>query len=757
ARRGNLWLEYDDPERGAGTWLPASVELEQTDSDGAVVVLRPQGVLPNNAEVRVIVEPTLADIAGESNAGDPAFDRVFGTFRTDSAYEQQWNGIVDSFVDDRGIDRGAVFAEPMAEIGPGYVKAAFDFEGAETTVDYAPTSLETVLDTSFTQIVPVTGLPQNVSGGVFRFRNVTIPQGAIVRGVGPNPMVFVCTGDVRVRGELSVRGGDGQRTNTLASANYPQGGGVAGCAGGNGGDGSPNSVDRSQVGGIGNGPRQVPLRGGRGGRLSCVALCTQGNGGGSGGGGGTLATQGDPWYRASATPPNGFAQRFGRGGDGCSGPAGSRTGALPGGDAGELVFTDSRGDNDHYGVAIDLGRQLRIPGELDVPVGGGGGGGGGDDSYNVNCNPDPTFANDASGGGGGGGGGVLIVKALGEIEVTSTGRIVADGGYGGGGAQAGSCNLAGGGGGGAGGMVILMSSRRIVLHAHGTPTRWLYSQNDYDFCVSADGGVCRTGTFGGPAVANKYRPGGQPVMAGENYDADPLGGFGGMGIVQLMAPVGLDNADQTNTRLDDHIDVYRDGVLQTGAPKQAILAWRGFPDANGVWRDDSGNATAIGNDEGDIRPAPRLMPVPFGPRSRVRSKWIDTGSSQRRPLAAADGLPRGLVTAGGAVVGPVYEFAGLDNAAAVPGYAEYAIAGARATAVAPIAVAATPIVDLQSNVEHAGGVTHVVTAAAGVFGGVTDRFVQHEAELLDGAGAVLAAFRIVGHDDATLWLDAADG
>ncbi|MFO1078879.1 MAG: hypothetical protein U1E73_14245, partial [Planctomycetota bacterium] len=286
ARRGNLWLEYDDPERGAGTWLPASVELEQNDSDGAVVVLRPQGVLPNNAEVRVIVEPTLADIAGESNAGDPAFDRVFGTFRTDSAYEQQWNGIVDSFVDDRGIDRGAVFAEPMAEIGPGYVKAAFDFEGAETTVDYAPTSLETVLDTSFTQIVPVTGLPQNVSGGVFRFRNVTIPQGAIVRGVGPNPMVFVCTGDVRVRGELSVRGGDGQRTNTLASANYPQGGGVAGCAGGNGGDGSPNSVDRSQVGGIGNGPRQVPLRGGRGGRLSCVALCTQGNGGGSGGGGG---------------------------------------------------------------------------------------------------------------------------------------------------------------------------------------------------------------------------------------------------------------------------------------------------------------------------------------------------------------------------------------------------------------------------------------------------------------------------------------
>lgn len=757
ADRGRIFLEYDDPERGASTWIPAGVELEQNDADGATVVLRPAGVLPNNADIRVIVEPTLADIAGESNVGVLSFDRVFGTFRTEAAYGQQWNGIVESFVDAAGIDREAVFAEPIAEVGPGYVKAAFDFEGAETTTDYAPMSAETVLDTSFTQVVPANGLPQNVSGGVFRFRNVTIPQGAVVRGTGPNPMVFVCTGDVRVHGELSVRGGDGQRTNTLNSANYPQGGGIGGPRGGNGGNGSPSSSNRSPTGATGNGPRQVPGLGGRGGQLACSAICSQGNGGGSGGGGGTLATQGDPWYRAPAVGPNQFAQRSGRGGDGCSGSSGGRTAVLAGGAAADRVFVDSRADNDHFGAAVDLGRHLRIQGELTVPVGGGGGGGGGDESFNQGCGPDQSFANDASGGGGGGGGGVLIVKALGEIEITSTGRITADGGHGGGGAQAGSCNRAGGGGGGAGGMVILMSARRIVLHAHGSASRWLYSQNDYDFCISADGGVCKTGTFTGPQVTGKYPASGQPVMTGTAYDDNPLGGFGGLGIVQLMAPVGLDNQDQTNTRLDDSIDVYRNGVLQTGAAKQAILAWRGFPDASGTWRDDNGNLVNIGADEGDIRPAPRLLPVPFGPRSRVRSKWIDTGCSQRRELAIADGLPRGIVTAGGAMAGPVYEFAGLDTAAATPGYAAFDITGVRATVAAPLVVPAVAITTVQANAMRDGRTVHVVIAATPAFGDAADRFVQHEAELLDATGTVLASLRIVGNDATTLWLDAGDG
>jgi len=754
--RGRIYLEYDDPEFGDDTWIPADFEFERNDATGATVVLRPVGVLPNAAEIRVVVEAEVEDISGESNVGNRAHNRVFGTFRTESAYAQQWNGVVEQFTSRDAIDFGAVFPEPLAEVGRGFVKAGFEFDGRQTTEDYAPTSVETVLSTSFTQIVPVSGLPKNVSGGVFRFRNVTIPNGAIVKGQGPNPMVWLCTGDFRVDGLLTVEGGRGARVDTLASANFAKAGGIGGPGGGNGGDGSPSGIARDVRGANGNGPMQVPGIGGRGGAMSCIAGCMTGDGGGSGGGGGTLATQGDPWYRAPALPGSAFRQREGGGGDGCSGTAGARTAGLAGGDAAPLVFVDARADNDFFGTTVDFNRGIRINGEIAAPVGGGGGGGGGDQSFNMSCGPNPNFANDNSGGGGGGGGGVLIVKALGVIEVSSTGRISADGGHGGGGEQAGACNQGGGGGAGAGGMVILMSSKSIVLHAHGSATRWNYAQNDYDFCVSADGGVCLTGTFagnGGAAlVAAKYPASGVPVMPGNQYDRNPLGGFGGMGVVQLMAPIGLDNADQTNTRLDDNIIVYRDGVLQGGEAKERILAWRGVPDDQGVRRDDFGGLVDIGIDEGDIRPAPQLLPAPFGARSRLRSKWIDTGASVRRVLAAPDGLPRGIVTTGGQAAGPAFEFAGIDTAAADPGFARYEAIGGEARLSAPLVIGATSIESIDAEASHAGSPAYAVTIAAPVLGTELHRYRQYQAELIGVAGAALGSFRIVGHDARTLWL-----
>jgi hypothetical protein len=154
-----------------------------------------------------------------------------------------------------------------------------------------------------------------------------------------------------------------------------------------------------------------------------------------GGGGTTWRRKATRWRGALPTTPtvpntphreHAFQQRMGYGGAGCSG---ARTTFLPGGEVAPRVFTDSRNDNDFWGSAVRLGNNLRITGELDTPVGGGGGGGGGDMSPSANCTltgGDP--GGDRSGGGGGGGGGVLIIKALGSINVTATGRLVADGG-----------------------------------------------------------------------------------------------------------------------------------------------------------------------------------------------------------------------------------------------------------------------------------------------------------------------------------------
>jgi hypothetical protein len=784
SQRGRIYLEYEDTAAGAGVyqWIPADVDLEVNDLNGSVVALRPAGVLPNNATIRVIVQNTLEDISGESNVADFAYNEVVATFRTDDSYAVQWNGIAEDFADTEQIDFTAAFPEAQAEVGQGFVRAGFAFEGNPTSLEYEPTATEVVLNTAFTQITPKAGLPFTVSGGVFNFKNVRIPSGVNVIGQGPNPMVWLCNGSFVVEGTLSVRGGNGARVDTLQAANFAKAGGIGVCGGGNGGDGTPSATLRDLRGGTGRGPLQVPGKGGRGGYNSCFSGCYtgsgyDGSGGGSGGGGGTLATQGDPFYRGTVpttinpnVPPTAntsFQQVRGFGGSGCSGASGSRSAFLNGGEPGDLVFVDSRTDNNYWGSAIKLSPtgNLRITGELTVPMGGGGGGGGGDTVYPTpSCSltsPDPR--NDFSGGGGGGGGGVLIVKALGEIVVTATGKIIADGGHGGGGEQAGACGEAGGGGGGSGGMVVLMSATRIVLHAHGSAAQNRYTygqtslgQNDYDFAISADGGVCTTGTFGSVLVTGKYPASGQTMTVGTTYDGEPLGGLGGLGIVQLMVPPGDNSLDGTNTRLDDNIRVLRtttSGALVelTGTDKRAILGWRGFPNANGQFVDDFNVPTNIGNNEGDIRPSPILMPVPFSAESRVRSKWIDTGVSKRRELAQPDGNPAGIV---GAPAGPTFEFAGIDASASTNrGYVAYQEAGAGVTIdYGPPVFGPAPIAEADANASYLGALAYSVRLD-GVSLGEANRYAQYEAELLDPVDSVVGSFRIYSHTGSELLLD----
>jgi hypothetical protein len=795
AARGNVFLEYDDPVEGT-VWIPADVEFERNAPDGATVVLHPVGVLPNNATVRIVVEAALRDLAGEANLGAAGYDRVFGTFRTVAAWGQQWNGIVERFDAEAPIDRLAAFGEPMAEVGPGYLRAGFDFEGSDTTFDYtAPPGLS-VLDTHIATLVPRTGQPRTFEGGVFDLRHLTLPTGSVVEAVGDNPLVLLCAGTVEIAGTLSVAGGNGGRgygqfggqyrgpgdvsSGTASTPGNP--GGIGRAGGGSGGEGSPSSVMRDFRGATGFGPGQQPGGGGRGGYLACTAGCYTGNGfngsgGGSGGGGGAMATRGDPQFRGTTpstivpnTPPSAqtaFQQVLGYGGTGCSGGSGTRTAFLAGGEPATPLLADGRDDNNFWGVGYDPSRRLRITGELAAPIGGSGGGGGGDTPREPDCSPFGSFPFvDFRGGGGGAGGGVVVIKALGEIRITSTGRVTADGGNGGGGEQAGACGEAGGGGGGAGGMVVLMSATAIRIEAHGSAAqnRFVYGSgsggpfagNDYDFAISADGGVCTTGSVGVVNVQRKYPAAGQPQIPGTLYDTEPLGGFGGMGIVQLMTPPG-DNADGTNTVLDDHIHFYLPGQLQgAGLPapigaagKQQLLAWRGLPDG-GTARDDFGNPVLIGNDEGDIRPAPLLLPSPVSYRTRARSRWIDTGRSDRRPLTVADAGARGIVVGADSVQGPRFQFAGIDPAT---GFAEWNPPGTLAVPLAPpIVVPPTGIASASADATFLGAPAYRIQLATAALG-APERFVAHDADLLGSGGGLIGSFRILSHTADELLLD----
>lgn len=749
-KRGRIWLEYDDPA-GKGTWIPTAFEVTENALSGAVVTLRPLGVLPNHATIRVMVSPELRDMAGESNVGASGYDPVFATFATDAGYEPRFDALVERFDTTVHLDPDAPFVEARAESGPGFLRAGFEFEGTPTTLDYEPTAREVFLNTDFTQIVPKGAPPINVSGGVFQFRNVRIPQGVVVRGTGTRPMVWLVTGDFTVEGELTVSGGDGERVNTLNSPNYPSAGGIGSCGGGNGGRGSVNAVGPTYPATeSGFGPGQVRDGGGKGGRMSCQSAC----GVGSGGGGGAFATQGDPDFKVAkpAVPATGFVQVLGQGGYGCTGPMGRST--LPGGAAGPVAFSDARKDNDFWGSAVNLQRQVRIRGELARPQGGAGGGGGGDRSFYSVCSANhPQWTMDEKGGGGGAGGGVIVVKALGTIAIGPSGAIRADGGHGNGGEQAGSNNRGGGGGGGSGGMVVLMAGRKIRIDVHGET----YTSNDFAFAISADGGISKKGSFSNVEIVGKY----DALHPVNVWDASPTGGFGGSGVVQLMAPAGDNSVDGTNTVLDDNIEFRKNGTtLLTGAEKRRYLAWRGFPNESGVLVDDNGVPTAIGRAEGgDIRPCPVLLPAPFGSRSRARSRWLDTGVTQRRELAGADGLPRGVVPRtnpeGTFGAGPVYSFGGtFTSHDAKLGFARYDATGSALETVT--LVPATPVTAFDANARLDSAPVLAVTLARPVLGDLADRWAQRRCELLDDASGVVGGFRVLAHDARTLLL-AADG
>ena len=120
--------------------------------------------------------------------------------------------------------------------------------------------------------------------------------------------------------------------------------------------------------------------------------------------------------------------------------------------------------------------------------------------------------------------------------------------------------------------------------------------------LSADGGIGTQGRFGGTEIADKYSVLGTPA-----WNQKPAGGFGGLGLIQLMAPAG-GNGDGTNTILDDHIDLFVNGQPITGVAKAQALGWRGFPDANGTQVDDFGLPTMQPHGGGEMRPSPILMP-----------------------------------------------------------------------------------------------------------------------------------------------------
>lgn len=267
------------------------------------------------------------------------------------------------------------------------------------------------IDTDTGKIDGVKSPSWDAQTGRFQFANLRIPANTRVKVTGTKPLSMVVQGPVEILGTLDLAGQDGGSSN--CQNNNPGAAGEAGGGGGGeGGTGGLCDIINSQPPGD-DGKGSGSGKGGKGGSDK----------GGAGGGAGH-ANQGDNGL------PTGYGGKGGL-------PVGSPTTVTPG----------SGGGGGACGV---LGSSLFA---VYTPAAGGGGGGGaiqlestvgdvtisgnilangGDGGAAPECKGGLTGGSATGGGGGGGSGGTILIRAKGNISVSASAFLSAEGGAGGG-------------------------------------------------------------------------------------------------------------------------------------------------------------------------------------------------------------------------------------------------------------------------------------------------------------------------------------
>ncbi|QDU67020.1 IPT/TIG domain-containing protein [Engelhardtia mirabilis] len=485
---GNLAPSMVGIERstGGGQWdsIPTEAQLlSNCVEGGAVVALKPLGVLPPATDLRVRIGAGFEDLTGEGtrspsanfallrtiDPSDPAFtppgdlaDEIFESFNVGGAQASSFEGPPDPLI-------------PAAVWADGLLTAAVSFEGTGGPggdFDWqVPDGTVQVLSTDSSTIVGGPGFVptavQNVVDGVVNVRNLRIGEGATLRVIGPNPAKILASGNVEILGRIDVSGLDALPVSQPFSPNIPSPGAGTVAGSGRGGSGSPLTAAPSPSGGAGFGAFQVPGKGGSGGEAGYSPSNSFESNRGGGGGGGRFAAD-------SSTPPDDHFNAL-IGGPGAPSATGALTGLMPPqpGANGPSVFVDGDPSNDFWGLLYEPGDpadpadDLIVIGELPQPWAGAGGGGGGD-SIKASSWPPPTLvpSDNKRAAGGGSGGGQLQLQVLGDIVLGAQAQLVANGGDGAEGESTSGTNQVGGaGGGGSGGHLILQALGRLDLSA----------------------------------------------------------------------------------------------------------------------------------------------------------------------------------------------------------------------------------------------------------------------------------------------------
>ena len=254
-----------------GRW----VLIANCTSTGADVAFQVSGLLPANRRLRLVMENTFQDLAGQTNVARLVWSPDFELPSLSEYYgDPSWNEsleTVDEFRD--GFDSSVhlegdeVLTLPAATVTDGKLISGFDFPGqfvseeADLLVD---SELEIFTDGT-TVFTDSNGRNFTVQNGVVYVDDFTLRSGKKLRGRGRNPLVIYATGNVTVDGELNASGNHSHWPTSLNSPQFPEGGALGECAGGAGGDSSQVTNAETLRGEAGDGPFGLLLAGGGGG------------------------------------------------------------------------------------------------------------------------------------------------------------------------------------------------------------------------------------------------------------------------------------------------------------------------------------------------------------------------------------------------------------------------------------------------------------------------------------------------------------
>lgn len=166
-----------------------------------------------------------------------------------------------------------------------------------------------VVDTSLAILTDIHGQTIAFPNGNIFINSLEVKPGGLIRGQGPNPLRIFVTGNIKIQGSISVRGGDAPNVNTQLTAGlFIKPGGDGACSGGSGGVGNPDITKASAAGGAGAGAGNVPGGGGGGGESGLVPIVNANpcfeleDRHPAGGGGGSHSTPGVPGTDGAASP-----------------------------------------------------------------------------------------------------------------------------------------------------------------------------------------------------------------------------------------------------------------------------------------------------------------------------------------------------------------------------------------------------------------------------------------------------------------------